>query len=324
MVKKHLTELETMQAYNAFKETEAFERPNVSLITDGNVVVFAKSGQGPTPPAHDYSQDYLTIVARENINVMFLCDDLLVSDDEGETWRNGDLDNPTPLNSGQKLMIKGNVKSTINLGSNAIFTSDGTFDVEGNVMSMYDSDGFRTRTEFDDSNDSLQSLFAGLYTLISAENLVMPVTTLNAFCYCNMFMNCENLTIAPALPATTLAEGCYQGMFDSCTSLTTAPALPATTLADNCYQQMFYNCTSLTTAPALPATTLAQSCYINMFNGCENLNYIESLATDISAIDCDTWVQGVSETGTFVKAAGVNWPTGDSGIPEGWTVQEAS
>lgn len=31
---------------------------------------------------------------------------------------------------------------------------------------------------------------------------------------------------------------------------------------------------------------------------------------------------GVSPTGTFVKKAGVDWPTGNSGIPSGWTVVE--
>ena len=89
---------------------------------------------------------------------------------------------------------------------------------------------------------------------------------------------------------------------------------------------MFSNCTSLTTAPALPATTLAEGCYQNMFNGCTKLNSIKCLATDISASDCtNNWVYNVASTGTFVKAASMTkWTTGSSGIPTGWTAQDAS
>ena len=88
---------------------------------------------------------------------------------------------------------------------------------------------------------------------------------------------------------------------------------------------MFQGCTSLTTAPALPATKLYNDCYSSMFQGCTNLNYIKCLATDVSASNCrDSWVSGVSSTGTFVKAASMTkWTTGISGIPDGWAVQNA-
>ena len=88
---------------------------------------------------------------------------------------------------------------------------------------------------------------------------------------------------------------------------------------------MFQYCNSLTTAPELPATTLAKSCYSSMFECCNALNYIKMLATDISATDClSSWVYSVSKTGTFIKnAAMTSLPTGESGIPSGWTVQDA-
>ena len=127
------------------------------------------------------------------------------------------------------------------------------------------------------------------------------------------------------LPVITLTTQCYSYMFEGCTSLTTAPALPATTLADSCYAYMFNGCTSLATAPVLPATTLADYCYQNMFRDCTSLNYIKCLATDISASNCTgSWVDGVASTGTFVKASSMtSWTTGTSGIPEGWTAQDA-
>ena len=88
---------------------------------------------------------------------------------------------------------------------------------------------------------------------------------------------------------------------------------------------MFYKCTSLVTAPELPATTLANNCYNRMFYNCSNINYIKMLATDISASKClYNWVYGISNTGTFVKNSAMTiLPTGDSGIPSGWTVQDA-
>lgn len=100
--------------------------------------------------------------------------------------------------------------------------------------------------------------------------------------------------------------------------------LPSTTLAAWCYDCMFYGCSSLTTAPTLPATTLTEACYVNMFEGCSNLNYIKCLATDISASNCTAnWASGVAATGTFVKASSMSdWTTGNSGIPENWTVVE--
>ena len=150
----------------------------------------------------------------------------------------------------------------------------------------------------------------------------LPATTLASECYSGMFYGCESLTAAPTLPATTLAYRCYFSMFEDCTSLTAAPELPATTLANYCYTWMFSGCTSLTTAPTLPATTLAEGCYNSMFYGCTSLSSITCLATtgineNESTFD---WLDGVPATGTFNRASGANWPTGNNGIPSGWTL----
>ena len=164
-------------------------------------------------------------------------------------------------------------------------------------------------------------MFFGCTSLTTAPS-ILPATTLSYECYRSMFYGCTSLTTAPELPATTLYADCYYSMFCGCTNLVTAPELPATTLTDYCYYWMFYNCSKLTTAPELPATTLASSCYEYMFYGCSKLNYIKMLATDISATNClRTWVTGVARAGTFVKNPSMtSLPTGDSGIPSGWTV----
>ena len=154
----------------------------------------------------------------------------------------------------------------------------------------------------------------------------LPATILAYHCYEEMFSGCSSLTKAPELPATTLTESCYTYMFSNCSSLTTAPELPATTLTDSCYESMFRGCSSLTTAPDLPATTLAYGCYRFMFSSCTSLNSVTCLATDISARYCtSSWLSGVAATGTFTKAASMkNWPGGDSGIPTGWTTEDAN
>ena len=257
------------------------------------------------------------------------------------------------VNSGDKLQFRGNNAqyATEVWDYNSFSGSTALFEVEGNIMSLIYGDNFKNNLTIS-SAYTFYGLFSDCTGLTSAENLVLPATTLAEDCYDSMFQGCTKLTAAPALPATSLATSCYNSMFDGCTSLTKAPELPATTLASHCYNSMFYGCTLLTTAPelpsttltescynsmfngctslitapALPATTLAMGCYLGMFNGCTNLNYIKCLATDISAFACtDVWVYGVAPTGTFVKASGMSrWTTGDSGIPSGWTVQDAS
>ncbi len=205
------------------------------------------------------------------------------------------------VNHGDKIQFRGD--NTAYCGDNpelcSTFSgSTAGFEIEGNIMSLINSTNFTTATTLE-SNFTFAALFGDCTGLTSAENLI--------------------------LPATTLVDSCYLGMFMGCTKLITAPALPANTLVDSCYASMFYGCTSLTTAPALPATKLAMACYIQMFAGCTNLNYIKCLATDISATNCTSnWVYGVASTGTFVKAASMTgWRTGYSGIPSGWTIENA-
>ena len=117
-------------------------------------------------------------------------------------------------------------------------------------------------------------------------------------------------------------------MFAGCTSLTTVPStLPAPTLKESCYENMFAGCTSITKAPDLPALTFVKYCYRRMFNGCTSLNYIKCLQTGSYLADLyptQDWVVNVSASGTFVKNASSEWITWASGVPSGWTVQNAT
>ena len=218
------------------------------------------------------------------------------------------------VNTGDKIKFRGsNTSYGTSASSYSTFgNSTASFEVEGNIMSLINNTNFATLTALQ-SNYTFNGLFNGCTGLTSAENLVLPATTLADSCYYNMFAGCSSLTTAPKeLPADTLTSSCYAQMFWNCTSLTkvpklsatklatycyssmfagcksliTVPELPATTLATNCYYNMFKNCTSLTTAPALPATTLANSCYRDMFYNCSNLTTAPELPATTLEYQC--------------------------------------
>ena len=229
------------------------------------------------------------------------------STDNGDNWTNitSNTGSSTPyitVSDGDTVMFKGDNASYGNTTSsyNTFSGSTAKFEVEGNIMSLIDSTGFATATTLQ-SAYTFYYLFANCTGLTSAENLVLPATTSANYCYANMFQGCTSLTSAPSI-------------------------LPATTLTRNCYESMFRGCTSLTTAPVLPATTSANYCYRSMFQGCTSLNYIKCLATNISAVDCTGgWVYNVASSGTFVKNPNMSsWTKGTSGIPGGWTVEDAT
>lgn len=72
-------------------------------------------------------------------------------------------------------------------------------------MSLIYGDNFTNQYRLSEDN-VFKDLFSNNVKLISAENLILPATTLCTKCYQSMFSNCQNLTIAPELPATTLAQ----------------------------------------------------------------------------------------------------------------------
>ena len=257
--------------------------------------MLASSSDGPMN-----IDNYLTIEALEDGLTASLSTNACEYCVDGDgNWKSLAAGNATEsINTGQTLSFRGNLKPNSSNGIGT-FTINKKCNLKGNVMSMLFGDNAAHSYSLRGKDYAFYKLFYECKTIINANNL--------------------------SLPATTLAYNCYGYMFYNCSSLTTAPELPATTLASYCYYYMFYNCTSLTTAPELPATTLIERCYDNMFCYCNKLNYIKMLATNISANSClNDWVLGVSRTGTFIKnAAMTSLPTGASGIPSGWTVQNA-
>lgn len=275
-------------------EIVTFNGNDVLVIKWNGTTVWEKNNE-------DYSTNYLTFVAKRTGRFKFSgstsSNKISYSTDNGETWSTPTRSVDFVVNIGDTVMWKGTMTPNSTNGIGLFSASTASFDAQGNIMSLVYGDNFVSQTTLS-RNYQFRRLFQNT-KIINAKDLILPATTLTPYCYQNMFYNC--------------------------TSLTTAPELPATSLATYCYNIMFRGCTSLTTAPSLPATTLDTYCYYNMFRDCSSLNYIKMLATDISASNCLTyWVDGVASSGTFVKAASMtSLPTGNSGIPNGWTVQNA-
>jgi hypothetical protein len=316
----------------------------VEKIYLGSDVIWPAQEPGPEP-AHDYSKDYLTIEVVGDPGyegALTIRNNLVQYSLNGGPWTNNTI--LDYLHPGDIIRFRGNENSATGQGNFSGNTLQ--FKVYGNIESLEYGDNFsgQTATRF---SGSFQNCFRGCTGLTDASNLVLPATALTSSCYYNMFYGCTSLTTAPELPATTLANTCYNGMFNRCASLTKAPELPATTLVMGCYSGMFNSCTSLTTAPVLPATTLYSGCYQNMFSGCTNLERAEihsttvgssqatnmfSNCTALKEIIClfenpnssytRNWVTNVASSGTFYKSPNASaWPTGTSGIPSGWRVE---
>lgn len=253
---------------------------------------------------HDYSQDYLTfdVISAGTIAWKALGSgynkEIQYSKNNGE-WTSisaTSAGNTISVQAGDKVRFKGSNNTYAGSKSNYDGFEGGTayFNIEGNINSLLYGDNFASNSALTNSTYQFCSIFKKAH-VVSAENLILPATTLKNYCYRAMFSYCEDLVIAPALPAITLAQGCYWYMFEK-TAITTAPDLLATTLVRECYGYMFINCT--------------------------NLNYIKCLATTgFSATSALTgWVKTVAASGTFVKDANTTWSNGDNGIPNGWTI----
>lgn len=296
--------------------------------------------------------NYLTIVALEDGLTASLSNNACeyCVDGDGDWKALSAATSTEPINAGQTLSFRAELTPNTSYGIGT-FTISKRCNLEGNCMSMLFGDNAADNLSLEDKVYAFFKLFYECDKIITVSDNFLPAITLGRGVYHSMFYYCTGLTVAPNLPAKKVGLGSYYAMFQNCTSLQTAPELPATEISTycydmmffasglrtapailpatelftNCYSSMFRRCTKLTNAPVLPATKLANTCYQYMFEGSRNINYIKMLATDISASKClYNWVTNVASRGTFVKnSAMTSLPTGVSGIPSGWTVENA-
>lgn len=271
------------------------------------------SGDTPTPPTPSgdtsaYTDMYLTTLALDSGIIRFEVQ-------TGQTFMLQYRKNKGEWVSASQGVIENNVVvgdiieyKSLKGSTYGHFSSNCEFIAYGNAMSLLYGDDFSGKTTFQSTTYTLNGLFIDCSGLTSVKHLVLPATALTQNAYNQMFRGCTNLIDSPELPATEIANWCYKGMFSGCTSLTNAPVL---------YDVDF--------GPAGSASP--QGAFEDMFKGCSSLNNIKCYISNKTTYPDNEfifgfWVNGVSPTGTFTKAEGVNWETGISGIPSTWDVIE--
>ena len=144
---------------------------------------------------------------------------------DGSTWTTKTMNSSTTANTftcpaNGKLYLRGvnDGWCTHNYYTVNTITCSGQHNVGGNIMSLLYGSEFKDKTTFP-NNSVFQELFRNNTTLVNAQDLQLPATTLTQFCYYAMFLDCSSLTTAPELPATTLANYCYSYMFEGCSKL---------------------------------------------------------------------------------------------------------
>ena len=283
--------------------------------------------------AQDMLSTPLTLEAVENGTINIINPNALLIEHsfDGSNWE-GTNSNPITIavKAGDKVRFRGDNAAYNAFGDRGeqptrIVCSNDCY-LYGNIMSLISSTEFSTlktlpKAGGDDQYD-MDMTFAYLFTT--------PTESIDEF-YTKQTTIKNHPSKDLMLPATKTTRCGYMYMFAGCQGLTRAPELPATDLGWGCYHQMFADCINLEKAPDLPAAVLSNDAYSSMFYNCSKLNYVKCLATDISADGCTFgWLDGVSATGTFVKAKGMeDWTVGPqgewnniNGIPEAWTVQE--
>lgn len=177
----------------------------------------------------------------------------------------------------------------------------GQLSVSGNINSLLDKDNYATLTDISSRQRVFNWMFYNMTSLVSAEDLTLPCTTIGKFAYNNMFQGCTNMTKAPKEIAATTISGTtgdwpMAGMFKGCTSITKSPYFHFTNINSN------------------------TNAFQELFNGCSNLNEIKLDYTGNFGTGTWTdWVNGVAASGTFYYN-GSDTTVGTNAIPSGWTV----
>ena len=113
--------------------------------------------------------------------------------DNGSTWITLAHNTKTPtINVGNTIMWKGNLTPQDYKGIGK-FIATGKFVAYGNIMSLLYGDDFVGQTSLTGKAFAFTRLFYKNTKVVSAQNLILPATTLTSRCYYYMFSGCTNI-----------------------------------------------------------------------------------------------------------------------------------
>lgn len=282
--------------------------------------------------------------------------------DNGSTWvttvnDSTDITITTPsVDSGDTIMWKGTGNryhdlNTATDSGGARFSSTGTFNLYGELLSLLKGDNFMTQRTvssyfnfiglfyqskvvdasaliFPDNTSIPQRIYQGMFRgcteLLYAPVQIMPeeTTLIEGRAFLEMFRGCTSLLTAPEhiYGQTTNIGGCQQ-MFDGCTNLVNAPVLHQTTVNSYGYYYMFQNCKALVTAPTVVATSFPSTggceCW-NMFYGCTSLTTANFTLLP-TTVNIRTYMQMFHSCSNLVAGPTIN-ATSTTGINTMWAM----
>lgn len=310
---RHIKTYPTSGAVQTALDQEELGKPYIAFVEDGRYIDW--NTKSVTPPL---SAQPLTFEIISAGTIMWTANrssfgwvplELHFSKNGGawETILSSSAGTPINVEAGDEIRFKGNGITDTEIADRRSSFNGSTcwFNVRGNIASICYENNFQNVTT-GENHKRVWYLFQNT-NVVDASKLVIPYTNFEM----NSFLH---------------------GMFKGCTKLVAAPEIPEMTFGrapndDSACANMFQGCTSLERAPILRTTSVSGAgnwTFYYMFDDCTKLNYVECLTEDTSGFyTFDTWLRNVSSTGTFVKHPNATWPSGDSGIPEGWTVVDA-
>ena len=145
------------------------EQERLSCTDNFEYVTYVEESDKVYIHLYDYSQDYLTFVAKSNGTFSFsgtsndfITNKIQYSTNDGETWSEANQVVEINVNNGDKVMWKGEMNYISNSGVGSFYASTASFDVQGNIMSLLYNDIFADKTSLEDKFNIFLGLFSDL------------------------------------------------------------------------------------------------------------------------------------------------------------------
>ena len=140
------------------------------------------------------------------------------------------------IDAGEKIYFRGNNASYYPGSYASSVTCSAPCYIYGNIMSLVNATAFESLASLPEGENTFRSLFEGNTNIRNhpQNELLLPATTIQPYCYQRMFAGCTGLTKAPALPASTLRAYCYLSMFEGCLNLAYIKCLATNIDATDC------------------------------------------------------------------------------------------